>query len=140
MTQSAFTFATESTAPPPAEAPEWLTAQLPDLSGIQSYIVLIRAPDDPERTPRESGSRDMRAEWRRALMKQPVAEIEAAILLHMADGVARTLNRLSVEMIDKTADIIFETPFDAALWSLVSKGVVEFTVGAPVLFRKVGHP
>ncbi len=54
-------------------------------------------------------------------MKLPVAEIEAAILLHMADGVARTLSRLAVEMIDKTADVIFLTPFDSAVWALVAK-------------------
>lgn len=135
MTQSAFTF-TEPT-PSPAAAPQWVTGHLPDRSGIYAYVVLIRAPGDPERTPRELAKRDGTAEWRRALMKQPIAEIEAAITLHMHDGVERTMNRMAVEMIDKTADVIHDTPFEHALWSLVSKGAIEFTAVAPVMFRKV---
>lgn len=115
---------------------EWVTGQLPERDGMFAYVVLIRATGDPERTPRELSKRDGTAEWRRVLMKRPVEEIEAAITLHMQDGIARTMNRLSVEMIDKTADIVHDTPFEWALWSLVSKSAVEFTMAAPVMFRK----
>lgn len=136
MTQAAFDFATErAPAAPPAEALEWVTGELPDRSGIRVYIVLIRAEGDPERTPRKKGKPDMRAEWRRELAKKPVEEIAAAILLHMADGAARTMNRIGVEMLDKTADVLPDS-FEDALWSLVSKGLLEFTMQAPVLFRK----
>jgi hypothetical protein len=135
LTQGAFAFATEAAPPLAVASGEWVTGQLPDRSGVQAYTVLIRAPGDPERTPRESGPRDMKADWRRTLMKQPVEEIEAAIIEHSRDGAARTLNRLSVEMIDKTADVIHDTPFEWAVWSLVSKRVLEFTMAAPVHFR-----
>lgn len=139
MTQAAFAFA-DSPAPPlaPAFEHQWVTGQLPDRSDMFAYVVLIRAPGDPERTPRELAKRDGTAEWRRVLMKRPVAEIETAISLHMADGSARTMNRISVEMIDKTADVVHDTPFEWALWGLVSKGQLEFTMQAPVLFRKAG--
>lgn len=140
MTQTAFAFE----APPPASsvaaALEWVTGVLPDRSGMYRYTVLIRADGDPERTPRELAKRDCTAEWRRALLKQPIAEIEAAIVLHMADGLERTMNRIAVEMIDKTADVIHDTPFEHALWALVSRGQVAFTMQAPVLFRKVAQP
>lgn len=123
-------------ATPLTVAHGWVTGHLPDRTGAHAYTVLIRAPGDPERTPREEGVRDRKADWRRALMKQPIEEIEAAITAHTQDGAARTLNRLSIEMIDKTADIIHDTPFEWAVWSLVSKRVLEFTMTAPVLFRK----
>lgn len=118
-------------------ADTWVTGQLPDLSGAAQYVVLIRAKGDPERLPRELMKRDMGAEWRRKLMKQPVLEIADALRQHLADGEARTMNRTAVEMIDKTADLVGGTPFEEALWHLVELGEVEFTMQAPVLFRLV---
>lgn len=117
--------------------PTWVTGQLPDLSGAAQYVTMIRAPGDPERLPRELMKRDMGAEWRRTLMKQPVGEIAAALRLHLADGEARTMNRLGVEMLDKTGDLVGGTPFEEALWQLVERGELEFTMQAPVLFRLV---
>lgn len=118
-----------------AGADIWVTGQLPDMSGAAQYVVMIRAKGDPERQPRDG--RDMGAEWRRTLMKQPVGEIAAALRLHLADGEARTMNRAAVEMLDKTADLVGGTPFEDALWHLVERGELEFTMQAPVLFRVV---
>lgn len=112
----------------------WCWGEVPDLSGMQQFVVMIRAPGDPERLPRDG--RDMGAEWRRKLMKQPVGEIADALRQHLQDGQPRTLNRIGVELIDKTADLTGGTPFETALWSLVELGEVEFTMQAPVLFRK----
>ncbi len=134
MTQAAFAFAAELTPAPVAPA-EWVTGQRPDISGVHVYVVLIRAPGDPERTPRELAQRDGTAEWRRELAKKPVPDIEEAIALHMADGAERTMNRITVEMLDKTADVVPDS-FQEALWGLVSKSALEFTLTAPVLFRK----
>ncbi len=140
MTQAAFAFAAEPTPAPVVAPTEWVTGQRPDISGVYVYVVLIRAPGDPERTPREESARDMKADWRRTLAKKPVSEIEAAIALHMADGAERTMNRITVEMLDKTADVVPDS-FQEALWGLVSKSALEFTMTAPVLFRKTkGNP
>lgn len=137
MNQLSFASLEPATSAPPAIADGWVTGQLPDRSGEFAYVVLIRAPGDPERTPREAAARDMKADWRRALAKKPVPEIEAAIALHMTDGAERTMNRITVEMLDKTADVVPDS-FEEALWGLVSKGLLEFTMAAPVLFRKTG--
>jgi hypothetical protein len=124
-------------APEPEPEPTWVTGQLPDLSGMAQYVVLIRASGDPDRLPRELMKRDTLATWRRTLMKQPMAEIAAALRQHLADGEPRTMNRAAVEMLDKTADLVGGTPFEVALWHLVELGELEFTMQAPVLFRVV---
>lgn len=119
---------------------EWVTKDLPDLSGMQQYTVCIRSYIDPERMPRELMKRDTQAKWLKELMKQPVEAMEVAVMAHMADGQARTFNRIGVEMMDKTADLILGTPFEEAMWSLVAKGELAFTMVAPVFFRKVPEP
>lgn len=111
---------------------EWTSGPV-DRSGMAKYVHLIRAEDDPERAPRDGSDRV--AAWRRKLMKQPVEELTAEIGKHLADGAPRTFNRIAVEMLDKTADTVFETPFDDALWLLVARGAVEHTLLAPVRFR-----
>lgn len=120
---------------PAAPEPTWVTGQLPDMSGMAQYTVMIRAKGDPDRLPRELMKKDTLAAWRRTLMKRPVEEIAQALREHLADGEARTMNRAAVEMIDKTADLVGGTPFEAALWRLVELGELEFTMQAPVLFR-----
>jgi len=116
---------------------EWVHGSRPDTSGDCAYTVIIRAYGDPERMPRELMQKDQTALWRRELMKKPLEEIEVSIMEHMKDTKPRTMNRIGVEMMDKTADLLLGTPFEGALWRLAEKNELEFTMQAPVFFRKV---
>jgi DNA adenine methylase len=119
-------------------AREWST-ELVKRDGAHAYTDMIRAPGDPERSPRRPKGdplRDTLALWRRRLLKDSIADWAPRIFDHLADGQARTLNRIGVEMIDKTADNLLSTPFHEALWSLVEMGSVEHTMRAPILFRR----
>jgi len=98
------------------------------------YLHIIRAGDDPERSPRPIGGRKDRAPHR-TLAETPIATCEAQILGLLADGDARTFNRIGVELLDHTADTLMGSPYDAALWNLVDRGELEHTLDHPVLFR-----
>jgi hypothetical protein len=127
---------------PPAEAttdagkaPREFVRGVPiDRTGIARYLHLIRAVDDPERSPRPIGGRKDRAPHR-TLAETPVATCEAQILGLLADGQARTFNRVGVELLDHTADTLMGSPYDAALWRLVERAELEHTLDHPVLFR-----
>lgn len=110
-----------------------------DRSGINIYVHLIRGSEDPERTPRrEAGDhlRDTLSLWRRRLMKDSAETWAERILAYLsADELPRTFNRIAVEMIDKTADIVHGSPFEDGLWLLVERKQVEHTIAAPVYFR-----
>lgn len=105
-----------------------------DRSGMRAYTHLIRSPRDPERA--EWRNTDNAAAWRRRLNKRSPEELAVEIHRHMADGVPRTFNRIAVEMIDKTADVVFGTSFDDALWQLVDRGDLQLTLLAPIRFRR----
>ena len=118
--------------------PEWVTGAVVDRSGLAAYRHLIRSPEDPERgdirkLPAEL--RDRKALWQRTLNKSTVESWMEPILVLLSDGLARTFNRIGVELLDKTADVLFESPPEAALWRLVTEKRVEHTMAAPVFFR-----
>ena len=116
----------------------WHTGSIPDRSGALAYVEIIRHPDDPERTPRELRS-GQSTRWRRDLKAHP--EVWGGRLLeHLKDGVPRTLNRIAVELVDFTADVVVGTPLAEALWALVEADAVEHTPQAPVFFRYRGAP
>jgi hypothetical protein len=115
------------------EPVEW-TCEPVDRSGMAAYVHLIRAVDDPERSPRPVGGYADRSPHL-TLAKTCAAEWRVAILRHLSDGKARTFNCLGVELLDKTADVLFGSPVDKALWSLVADGLVEHTLVAPIRFR-----
>jgi hypothetical protein len=129
-----------------ADAPEraWYEADvweyhtgLPDRSGMARYTVLIRAPWDPPRRPREVRQAAMGHEaaavewrtWRKASAEQWCERIVA----HLADGEPRTLNRIAVELVDATADVVGATA-QAGLWLAVERGLAWWTACAPVHF------
>jgi hypothetical protein len=121
---------------------EWVTGLVVDRSGTAKYAHLARAPGDPERTPRgarrdgpDPDGRDRGAAWRRKLVGTKPEDHEEPIVGLLSDGAPRTFNAIGVELYDKTADLLFETPVDAALWCLVERGVLEHTLRVPVLFR-----
>ncbi len=105
-----------------------------DRTGMARYLHIIRAAGDPERTPRPKGGRQDRAPHRTLAAASPVA-CEAEILELLADGEARTFNRIGVELLDHTADTLMGSPYDTALWTLVARDELEHTLDAPVLFR-----
>ena len=105
-----------------------------DRSGIAQYLHIIRAGDDPERSPRPLGGRKDRAPHR-TLAETPISTCEAQILGLLGDGVPRTFNRIGVELLDHTADTLMGSPYDDALWNLVDRAELEHTLDTPILFR-----
>ena len=119
------------------ESAKWHSRELPDRSGMYDYVVLIRAPGDPERKPRPKKGQPRQEAAPHLRIKKTNAESWAKqIATHMNDGRERTFNRIAVEMLDKTADVVGGTTFEDALWLLVKQGVLEYTWEAPILFRK----
>jgi hypothetical protein len=112
----------------------WLSGRI-DRRDRDVFVHLIRSTSDPRRKKWSIGERDGKAEWLRQLNKTPAETWAVRILAHLADGRARTFNRIGVEMIDKTADVLFDTAFDHALWLLLERGELEATQRAPILFR-----
>jgi hypothetical protein len=98
------------------------------------YVHVIRHPDDPERSPRPRGGREDRAPHR-TLAVVAADEFKPQILALLSDGVPRSFNRIGVELLDQTADMLLGSPVDRALWALVDAGDLELTLEAPVLFR-----
>lgn len=123
----------------PAKHEEWVTGRAVARDGLDAYIVLIRADDDPARGDIRSlpeALRDRQAKWLRKMKKMPIEEAKAMILDLLGDGKARTFNAISVELWDKTADVLFEeVPFHA-LWQLVEEESIEHTMSAPIRFRR----
>ncbi len=109
-------------------------------SGDYAFVFMIRSPSDPERSPRAKmgteGS-DPNSLRRKALKKDPPELWAARIFEHLADGKPRTFNRIAIELVDRTADIVSDTALDAGLWLLVAQKKIEHTMQAPILFRLV---
>jgi hypothetical protein len=101
-------------------------------SGASAYVHLIRAPGDPERSPRGPG----RALLWRQLGKHSVSEWAARILELLADGEPRTFNRIMVELADFGADTGFGENPDHALWHLVEQRKLVLTLEAPIFFKR----
>lgn len=117
----------------------WLSGVLPDRSGFARYVHLIRAPTDPERSPRPPGGRPDRAPHRTLRLRVNVSAATGMILELLQDGTPRTFNRIGVELLDQTADMLLDGPLDRALWVLVEAGRLEYTLEAPIHFRLVAR-
>ena len=115
-----------------------ITGMVPDLSGLNAFVVVIREAHDPERQPDELKDKYGKGwlRWRRKLKEMELEDVAEWIMAHLSDGQSRTLNRIGVEMINKTADILCGTKFEEALWLLVKQKRVEYTQHAPILFRR----
>jgi hypothetical protein len=105
-----------------------------DRSGVAQYVHLIRDPNDPERSPRPVGGRLDRAPHR-TLAEVAVESCRSDIVGLLSDGEPRTFNAIGVELLDHTADTLFLSPYDEALWQLVEEGLLEHTLEAPIFFR-----
>ena len=124
------------------EAPrrcEWLTRVLPDRSGMSAYVIMIRGKADPERPPqpRQHSQRDKTPHL--TLRKQTRHAWRDSFVMLLGDGEPRTFNALCVLLSGLTADICAGLVPEDALWSLVEEGAVEFTMEAPVLFRRTSR-
>lgn len=112
----------------------WVTGARRGPCGVESYLHLVRQAGDPERSPRpDCGVTDRSPH--RTLNRRPLAEIREVILGGLLDGMPRTFNRLGVEAFDLTADVLFTTKVNDALWELVAEGRLEHTLEVPILFR-----
>lgn len=103
--------------------------------GIAQYVHLIRGANDPERSERPVGGREDRAPHL-TLAEVPVEVCRDRLLGLLVDGRPRTFNAMGVELLDHTADTLFGSPYDDALWQLVAAGHLEHTLEAPILFRR----
>lgn len=101
------------------------------------YTHLIRGKGDPERPHRHTqGKGDEKIRGWQAIRKTPLPELAAEIRELLEDGRPRTFNAIAVTLWARTADVMFETVADHALWSLVVAGELEHTLRAPILFRR----
>ena len=112
----------------------WVTGWRPCTSGPAQYTIMIRSPDDPQRSPRPRGGNKDRAPHR-ALEKTTPDSWTSAILSALHEWGPSTFNALSVLLLDKTADITGGTPIEEALWRLVCDQKIAFTLEAPILFK-----
>lgn len=110
----------------------WHT-QTPDRSGLSAFTVLIRGPEDPQRSPRRKGT-DPTA-WKKKVRKGTPEEWADKIVELLSDGAPRTFNAITVELADTTADVAFQEQPEKGLWLAVDRGDLELTYEAPILFR-----
>ncbi len=86
---------------------EW-SCEPVDHSGAAAYVVLIRDYRDPERPPRKGVKDPERDVTPHRTIATVTADAWAArVMALLADGVARTFNRIAVELAGITADIAF---------------------------------
>lgn len=114
---------------------EWVTGAAVDRSGAAQYIVLIRAPGDPDETRARGGGAGRTAFWRGQMRPEHEPHWKALIWNLLRDGRPRTFNRLCVEIAGVTADVAAGKAPEQALWALVEDRYVEHTLRAPILFR-----
>ncbi len=110
---------------------KWTTGKVVDRSGRYAFVHLLKDEDDPERSV---DTRKVKFLYRN-IAKVTKLEWKRRLLKHLSDREPRTFNRICVELLDKTADIMFTTIVDDALWDLVRLKQIEHTTESPVLFR-----
>ena len=114
----------------------WHTRVRPryDLDPMQQFTIMIRGENDPERRKRGREAGDVTPH--RTLARGKVEDFERAIVELLSDGRERTFNAISIELLDKPADVTGGTKVEDALWNCALRGEVEFTTVAPILFRR----
>jgi hypothetical protein len=114
---------------------EWSTGHF-DREGADRYVHLIRSPSDP-RDVSARGGKVGRTTANAQLGQQTKESWRAAIEQLLETSAPVTFNALCLLLCARTADIMFETPLDDALWSLVDDARIEHTWDAPILFRAI---
>lgn len=116
------------------------TSWAPDRGGSAAYVIVGRGPHDPERRSvarslARKGQKVTKPLGWRVVLKFDPERTMGLIMKHLSDGEPRTFNRIGVEMLDMTADHLFQTPFEDAIWLGVERGYIEYANWAPLLFR-----
>lgn len=117
------------------ERVEWSSGCRPDLSGLARYVILVRAPEDPERRSR-SARRGLETEVVSVSRSLSVDAWKERFRSRFADGRPRTFNAAMVEECDWTADCAPDRAVEA-MWQLVEEEVLEHTMRSPIRFRLV---
>jgi hypothetical protein len=128
-------FAEKIRTPAHNPAHQWDTGYPVPSERRKGYVHLMRSKHDPEMKQQRGMEAGYDPVGWKKLSKVPVTEHEKKILKLLQDGEPRTFNRISVEIYDRTADIVFQKGVDDALWNLVERGQVEHDLTAPILFR-----
>jgi len=136
--QQAFDFEGTREKTPAAPDAKWLRFENVQKTDGHGYAHLVRGPDDPERSGAklEQGRKWEGHKLLRKIRRGAPEDFTDSILSLLSDGTPRTFNRIAVELLDVTADIVFETPFDRALERLFESGRLEMSAGdAPIFWR-----
>jgi hypothetical protein len=119
----------------PPNTAEWFTRVRPSYAApLAQFTIMIRGANDPERRRRGVESGDVAPH--RTIAKASPEVFENAICKLMSDGAVRTFNAISVDVLDKPADVTAGTRFEDAIWNCALRGELEFTAHAPILFRR----
>lgn len=103
----------------------------------RGYTHLIRSDDDPERSPRKGRKHpDYDPAPHRTLKRSTRAQVRERLLEVLGEA-ELTFNTIAVRGWDLTADVVFSTQVNDVLWDLVEEDVLEHTMKAPILFRRV---
>ena len=115
----------------------WLTRNNVQRNPEAGYTHLVRAAGDPERSgaAKEQGRGWTGYVLQRKLKQGCLGDFTGSILGLLGDGVARTFNRIAVELLDVTADVAFGTPFEDALEELFDCEQIEMSEGLPIYWR-----
>ena len=116
---------------------QWLTRSDVHRNPEAGYTHLVRAAGDPERSgaAKEQGRGWSGYVLQRKLKQGCLGDFTGPILGLLRDGVARTFNRITVELLDVTADVAFGTPFEDALDELFDCEQIEMADGPPIFWR-----
>lgn len=128
--------------------PCWHTGVVPDRSGMGRFTEMIRSPTDPDRQARSTYTPAVAAQrWKKELGLRAAdkGKIDPRdwcdrIVELMKDGEPRTLNAISVLLVDLCADATAGSILGESLWSLVEARMFEHTCEAPIFFRRVEGP
>lgn len=105
------------------------------------FTHMIRAPGDPERQTREQrrarlgGVAAAAGEVMRSRKTRTPEAALAQVLELLADGKARTLNAIGVELWDQTADMVDDLIWHAIV-DAVAAGQLEHSMKSPILIRR----
>lgn len=119
----------------PTNTREWFTRVRPSYAHdpMLQFTIMIRGENDPERRQRGREAGDVTPHH--TIAKASTKTFEHAIASLMSDGHERTFNAISIEVLDKPADVTGGSRFEDAIWNCVLRGDLEFTAVAPILFR-----
>jgi hypothetical protein len=112
------------------EGLRWCTGFTP--AGAHVYVHLIRGVDDMERRARYKGQ-DKAPHL--TAKKTSQETWERLLLAVLSDGEPRTFNAICLELTEKTADVMFSTPLNDALWRLCELWQIECTMVSPIYWR-----